>query len=75
MSDCSPQQPLQRTGGEAANTGPLDSIRKRLDDMLSTPFSSRIISYEPPRGSSCQNSLRMMDPVTHLIISVIIDKS
>ncbi|KAL6319819.1 hypothetical protein AAG906_036882 [Vitis piasezkii] len=26
------------------------SISKRLDDMLSTPFSSRIIHYDPPRG-------------------------
>ena len=26
------------------------SISGRLDDMLSTPFSSRIINYEPPRG-------------------------
>ena len=29
---------------------PLGSISRRLDDMLSTPFSSRIINYEPPRG-------------------------
>ena len=29
---------------------PLGSISRQLDDMLSTPFSSRIINYEPPRG-------------------------
>ena len=29
---------------------PFDSISRRLDDMLSTPFSSRIINYKPPRG-------------------------
>ncbi|RVW22485.1 hypothetical protein CK203_107224 [Vitis vinifera] len=26
------------------------SISRRLDDMFSTPFNSRIIKYEPPRG-------------------------
>ncbi|RVW98096.1 hypothetical protein CK203_029014 [Vitis vinifera] len=29
---------------------PFGSISKRLDDMLSTPFCSNIIHYEPPRG-------------------------
>ncbi|RVW31662.1 hypothetical protein CK203_092747 [Vitis vinifera] len=29
---------------------PLGSISRRLDDMFSMPFSSRIINYEPPRG-------------------------
>ena len=29
---------------------PPGSISRRLDDMLSTPFSSRIIHYDPPRG-------------------------
>ncbi|RVW39235.1 hypothetical protein CK203_085118 [Vitis vinifera] len=29
---------------------PCGSISKRLDDMLSTPFCSHIIHYEPPRG-------------------------
>ncbi|RVW53310.1 hypothetical protein CK203_088509 [Vitis vinifera] len=29
---------------------PIGSISKRLDDMLSTPFCSHIINYEPPRG-------------------------
>ncbi|KAL6319935.1 hypothetical protein AAG906_037011 [Vitis piasezkii] len=29
---------------------PIGSISKRLDDMLSTPFCSHIIHYEPPRG-------------------------
>ncbi|KAL6316779.1 hypothetical protein AAG906_021079 [Vitis piasezkii] len=31
-------------------TSPPSSINRRLDDMLSTPFSPRIIKYEPPRG-------------------------
>ena len=29
---------------------PLNSISRKLDDMLSMPFRSHIISYEPPRG-------------------------
>ena len=32
------------------NTASPGSISKLLDDMLSTPFSSRIINYEPSRG-------------------------
>ncbi|RVW21303.1 hypothetical protein CK203_110085 [Vitis vinifera] len=32
------------------NAAPPSSISRRLDDMLSMPFSSRIINYEPPRG-------------------------
>ena len=29
---------------------PPSSISRRLNDMLSTPFSSRIIHYDPPKG-------------------------
>ncbi|KAJ9691181.1 hypothetical protein PVL29_013379 [Vitis rotundifolia] len=32
------------------NEPPIGSISKRLDDMLSTPFCSHIIHYDPPRG-------------------------
>ena len=28
----------------------LNSISRQLEDMLSTPFGSHIISYEPPKG-------------------------
>ena len=28
----------------------LDHINRQLDDMLSTPFSPHIFSYEPPKG-------------------------
>ncbi|KAL6319590.1 hypothetical protein AAG906_014266 [Vitis piasezkii] len=38
------------TGRNLPNEPPSGSISKRLDDMLSTPFCSHIIHYEPPRG-------------------------
>ncbi|RVW88808.1 hypothetical protein CK203_034646 [Vitis vinifera] len=37
-------------GRNLPNEPPISSISKRLDDMLSTPFYSHIIHYEPPRG-------------------------
>ncbi|RVW27951.1 hypothetical protein CK203_094091 [Vitis vinifera] len=37
-------------GGNLPNELPIGSISRRLDDMLSTPFCSHIIHYEPPRG-------------------------
>ncbi|RVW76744.1 hypothetical protein CK203_047551 [Vitis vinifera] len=40
----------QPTGRNIPNGPPIGSISKRLDDMLSTPFCSHIINYEPPRG-------------------------
>ncbi|KAL6319079.1 hypothetical protein AAG906_001552 [Vitis piasezkii] len=40
----------QPTGRNLPNEPPIGSISKRLDDMLSTPFCSHIIHYEPPRG-------------------------
>ena len=40
----------QPTGRNIPNEPPIGSISKRLDDMLSTPFCSHIIHYEPPRG-------------------------
>ncbi|RVW17419.1 hypothetical protein CK203_094149 [Vitis vinifera] len=43
--------PAERpTGRNLPNEPPIGSISKRLDDMLSTPFCSHIIHYEPPRG-------------------------
>ena len=42
--------PVARVGKDPSHTAPLGSISRRLDDMLSTHFSSRIIKYEPPRG-------------------------
>ncbi|KAL6331034.1 hypothetical protein AAG906_009462 [Vitis piasezkii] len=39
-----------RCGTNLPNEPPIGSISKRLDDMLSTPFCSHIIHYEPPRG-------------------------
>ena len=43
-------QSVLRVGRDPLNAAPPGSISKRLDDMLSTPFSSRIINYEPPQG-------------------------
>ncbi|XP_034707086.1 uncharacterized protein LOC117930553 [Vitis riparia] len=42
--------PAVQGGKPPSRTAPLGSISRRLDDMLSTPFSSRIVKYEPPRG-------------------------
>ncbi|RVW59810.1 hypothetical protein CK203_098478 [Vitis vinifera] len=38
------------TGRNIPNEPAIGSVSKRLDDMLSTPFCSHIINYEPPRG-------------------------
>ena len=43
-------QLVLRVGRDPLNAAPPSSISRRLDDMLSMPFSSRIINYEPPRG-------------------------
>ncbi|RVW48163.1 hypothetical protein CK203_084747 [Vitis vinifera] len=40
----------RQDGRNLPNDSPIGSISKRLDDMLSTPFYSHIIHYEPPRG-------------------------
>ncbi|XP_034704036.1 uncharacterized protein LOC117928229 [Vitis riparia] len=45
-----PHQAVRQTGRSLPNEPPIISISKRLDDMLSTPFCSHIIHYEPPRG-------------------------
>ena len=42
--------PVARVGKDPSHLAPPGSISRRLDDMLSTPFSPRIIKYEPPRG-------------------------
>ncbi|RVW15550.1 hypothetical protein CK203_077738 [Vitis vinifera] len=41
---------VRQAGKNFPNEPPIGSISKRLDDMLSTPFCSHIIHYEPPRG-------------------------
>ncbi|RVW57540.1 hypothetical protein CK203_093090 [Vitis vinifera] len=41
---------VQQAGGNLPNEPPIGSISRRLDDILSTPFCSHIIHYEPPRG-------------------------
>ncbi|RVW24874.1 hypothetical protein CK203_079493 [Vitis vinifera] len=41
---------VRQDGRNLPSEPPIGSISKRLDDMLSTPFCSQIIHYEPPRG-------------------------
>ncbi|XP_034704229.1 uncharacterized protein LOC117928460 [Vitis riparia] len=43
-------QAVRTIGKNPPNEPPIGSNSKRLDDMLSTPFCSHIIHYEPPRG-------------------------
>lgn len=49
---------------------PLDSISRRLDDILSTPFNPHIINYEPPRGFVVPKFMMyngMSDPFNHIM--------
>ena len=50
VQNVSPYQAVRQAGRNLPNEPPVGSISKRLDDMLSTPFCSHIIHYEPPRG-------------------------
>ena len=50
IPDWPPHPPLQQIEEDMIVRGPLGSISRRLDGMLSTPFSSSIINYEPSRG-------------------------
>ncbi|RVX09991.1 hypothetical protein CK203_013061 [Vitis vinifera] len=50
MRNVHPHLAVQQHGRNLPNEPPIGSISKRLDDMLSTPFCSHIIHYEPPRG-------------------------
>ncbi|RVW21317.1 hypothetical protein CK203_114347 [Vitis vinifera] len=57
-------------GRNLPNEPPIGSISKRLDDMLSTPFCSHIIHYEPPWGFLVQNfhirwNQRSFDHIMH----------
>ena len=45
-----PPQVVRQAGRNSSNEPPTGSISKRLDDMLSTPFCSHIIHYDPLRG-------------------------
>ena len=44
-----PRLAVRQAGRNLPNEPLIGSISKRLDDMLSTPFCSHIIHYEPPR--------------------------
>ncbi|RVW28707.1 hypothetical protein CK203_083296 [Vitis vinifera] len=45
-----PHQALRQARRNLPNEPRIGSISKRLDDMLSTPFCSHIVHYDPPRG-------------------------
>ena len=51
--------PMMRVGKDPSHTAPPGSISRRLDDMRSTPFSSRIIKFSTYDGSS--------DPFDHIM--------
>ncbi|KAJ9709925.1 hypothetical protein PVL29_001418 [Vitis rotundifolia] len=55
-----PHQAVRQVGRNHPNEPPIGSISKRLDDMLSTPFCSHIIHYDPPRGI-------LIDPFDHIM--------
>lgn len=50
MSKWPSHPPVQQQARVLADRGPLGSVNRRLDDMLSTPFSPHIINYDPSRG-------------------------
>ncbi|RVW83239.1 hypothetical protein CK203_039625 [Vitis vinifera] len=50
VQNVQPHLVVRQAGKNFPNEPPIGSISKRLDDMLSTPFCSHIIHYEPPRG-------------------------
>ncbi|RVX14217.1 hypothetical protein CK203_011127 [Vitis vinifera] len=50
VQNVQPHLAVRQAGKSFPNEPPIGSISKRLDDMLSTPFCSHIIHYEPPRG-------------------------
>ncbi|RVW51105.1 hypothetical protein CK203_078080 [Vitis vinifera] len=75
VQNVQPHLTIRQSGRNLPNEPPIGSISKRLDDMISTPFCSHIIHYEPQGDSSCPNSPHMMGPTTPSIISYIIDSS
>ncbi|RVX21422.1 hypothetical protein CK203_001724 [Vitis vinifera] len=50
VQNVQPHLAVRQAGKNFPNEPPIGSISKRLDDMLSMPFCSHIIYYEPPRG-------------------------
>lgn len=49
IEDWPPYPPIQQTGWDMTSRGPPSFISRRMGDMLSMPFSSHIINYEPLR--------------------------
>ena len=66
-----PHQVVRQVGRNSPNEQPSGSISKRLDNMLSTPFCSHIIHYDPPRGflvpkfSTYDGSSNLFDHIMH----------
>nr|CAN81237.1 hypothetical protein VITISV_031072 [Vitis vinifera] len=50
VQNVQPHLAARQSGRNLPNEPPIGSISKRLNDMLSMPFYSHIIHYEPPRG-------------------------
>ena len=68
--DWPPHQPLPQMGGNIMSRGPLGSISRRLDDMLSTSFNPHIINYEPSRGFIVPKNFAFdgsSDPFDHIM--------
>ena len=70
-----PHQAVRQAGRNLPNEPPNGSISKRLDNMLSTPFCSHIIHYDPPRGFLMPKFSSTMGPATPSTISCIVDNS
>ncbi|RVW66504.1 hypothetical protein CK203_065518 [Vitis vinifera] len=70
-----PHQAVRQAGRNLPNEPPNGSISKRLDNMLSTPFCSHIIHYDPPRGFLMPKFSSTMGPMTPSTISCIVDNS
>ena len=66
-----PHQAVRQVGRNPPNEPHTGSISKMLDDMLSTPFCSHIIHYDPPRGflvpkfSTYDGSIDPFDHIMH----------
>ena len=69
--DRSSHLPAQQPIGGLTSRGPPGSVSRRLDDMLSTPFTLNIINYEPligfivPKFSMYDGSSDPFDHIMH----------
>ena len=75
VQNVQPHLAVRQAGKNFPNEPPIGSISKRLEDMLSTPFCSHIIYYEPPRGFLVPKFSTYDGSSDPSIISCIIDSS